>query len=104
MVQKWQAKSNSPFLRSLVATDDKKAYDDFCWGRDLIDLVIDHPADFTDAEEFVAILKKLQPRLYSIASSPRAHPGEVHLCLGIVRYQTNGRKRGASVPPSLRTG
>jgi len=94
IIQKWQAKSGSPFLRSLVAADDKKAYDDFCWGRDLIDLVIDHPADFTDGEEFVSILKKLQPRLYSIASSPRAHPGEVHLCVGIVRYQTFGRKRG----------
>ena len=94
IIQKWQAKSGSPFLRSLVAADDKKAYDDFCWGRDLIDLVIDHPADFTDGEEFVSILKKLQPRLYSIASSPRAHPGEVHLCVGIVRYQSHGRKRG----------
>ena len=94
IIQKWQAKSGSPFLRSLVAADDKKAYDDFCWGRDLIDLVIDHPADFADGEEFVSILKKLQPRLYSIASSPRAHPGEVHLCVGIVRYQTFGRKRG----------
>ena len=94
IIQKWQAKSGSPFLRSLVQADDKKAWDDFCWGRDLIDLVIDHPADFTDGEEFVGILKKLQPRLYSIASSPRAHPGEVHLCVGIVRYQTHGRKRG----------
>lgn len=94
IIQKWQAKSGSPFLRSLVAADDKKAYDDFCWGRDLIDLVVDHPADFADAEEFVSILKKLQPRLYSIASSPRAHPGEVHLCVGIVRYQSHGRQRG----------
>ncbi len=94
IIQKWQAKSGSPFLRSLVAADDKKAYEDFCWGRDLIDLVIDHPADFTDAEEFLGALKKLQPRLYSIASSPRAHPGEVHLCVGVVRYETHGRKRG----------
>lgn len=94
IVQKWQARSGSPFLRSLVAADDKKAWDDFCWGRDLIDLVVDHPADFTDAEEFVSVLKKLQPRLYSIASSPTAHPGEVHLCVGIVRYNTFGRKRG----------
>ena len=94
IIQKWQAKSGSPFLRSLVAADDKKAYEDFCWGRDLIDLVIDHPADFSDAEEFVSILKKLQPRLYSIASSPRTHPGEVDLCVGIVRYHTLGRKRG----------
>jgi sulfite reductase (NADPH) flavoprotein alpha-component len=94
LIQKWQARSGSPFLRSLVQADDKKAWDDFCWGRDLIDLVIDHPADFTDAEDFVATLKKLQPRLYSIASSPKAHPGEVHLCVGIVRYNTFGRKRG----------
>ena len=94
LIQKWQARSGSPFLRSLVQADDKKAWDDFCWGRDLIDLVLDHPADFTDAEDFVATLKKLQPRLYSIASSPKAHPGEVHLCVGIVRYDTFGRKRG----------
>ncbi|TAE73301.1 MAG: sulfite reductase subunit alpha [Verrucomicrobia bacterium] len=94
IIQKWQARSGSPFLRSLVQADDKKAWDDFCWGRDLIDLVIDHPADFTDAEEFVGVLKKLQPRLYSIASSPKAHPGEVHLCVGIVRYNSFGRKRG----------
>jgi sulfite reductase (NADPH) flavoprotein alpha-component len=94
LIQKWQARSGSPFLRALVQGDDKKAWDDFCWGRDLIDLVIDHPADFTDAEDFVGVLKKLQPRLYSIASSPRAHPGEVHLCVGIVRYDSHGRKRG----------
>ncbi|WP_193214695.1 sulfite reductase subunit alpha [Luteolibacter marinus] len=94
IIQKWQARSGSPFLRSLVEADDKKAWDDYCWGRDLIDLVVDHPADFTDAEDFVEILKKLQPRLYSIASSPKAHPGEVHLCVGIVRYNTYGRKRG----------
>lgn len=94
IIQKWQAKSGSPFLRSLVAADDKKAYDEFCWGRELIDLVIDHPADFSDGEDFLSVLKKLQPRLYSIASSPRAHPGEVHLCVGIVRYHSYGRDRG----------
>jgi sulfite reductase (NADPH) flavoprotein alpha-component len=94
IIQKWQSRSGSPFLRSLVEADNKKAYEEFSWGRDLIDLVIDHPADFSDAEEFVSILRKLQPRLYSIASSPAAHPGEVHLCVGIVRYQSHGRVRG----------
>ncbi|MDA0811976.1 MAG: flavodoxin domain-containing protein, partial [Verrucomicrobia bacterium] len=38
---------------------------------------------------FVEELRKLQPRLYSIASSPKAHPGEVHLCVDIVRYEQN---------------
>lgn len=94
LIQKWQKRSGSPFLRSLVEADDKQAFADFSWGRDLIDLVCDHPADFSDGEDFVGVLKKLQPRLYSIASSPNAHPGEVHLCVGIVRYESHGRKRG----------
>jgi len=94
LIEKWQKRSGSPYLRSLVEADDKKEWEKFCWGRDLIDLVIDYPADFSDGEDFVSILKKLQPRLYSIASSPKAHPGEVHLCVGIVRYDSHGRNRG----------
>lgn len=94
LIEKWQKRSGSPFLRSLVEADDRKQWEEFCWGRDLIDLVLDYPADFADGEEFVGVLKKLQPRLYSIASSPKAHPGEVHLCVGIVRYDAHGRKRG----------
>ncbi|MBK1884064.1 sulfite reductase subunit alpha [Luteolibacter pohnpeiensis] len=94
LIQKWQARSGSPFLRSLIEADDKDAFKEFAWGRDLVDLVINYPADFSDSEDFVSVLKKLQPRLYSIASSPRAHPGEVHLCVGIVRYKSHGRVRG----------
>lgn len=40
--------------------------------------------------DFIGGLRKLQPRLYSIASSLKAHPDEVHLCVGAVRYQTEG--------------
>lgn len=94
LIQKWQKRSGAPYLRSLVEADDPEAWDEFCWGRDLIDLVCEFPGDFSDGEEFVGILKRLQPRLYSIASSPKAHPGEVHLCVAIVRYETHGRKRG----------
>ena len=42
---------------------------------------------------FVAALKKIQPRLYSISSSPKAHAGHVHLTVGAVRYELNGRPR-----------
>lgn len=42
---------------------------------------------------FLAALKRLQPRLYSISSSPLAHAGEVHLTVGAVRYEHSGRPR-----------
>ncbi len=90
----WQSRSGSPMLRAIIEAGDKKHIDDFIWGRELIDLVHDHPADFEDGEEFVSILKKLQPRLYSIASSPKAHEGEVHLTVAIVRYHSHYRNRG----------
>ncbi len=94
IVEKWQTRSGSPFLRSLVEADKKDEYDNYCWGRELIDLILEHPADFSDGEDFVGFLRKLQPRLYSISSSPKAHPGEVHLTIAIVRYESFGRKRG----------
>ena len=65
----------------------------FLWGREIIDLLHGHPAAKFAPTEFIALLKKLQPRLYSISSSPKAHPGEVHLCVGVVRYDSLGRSR-----------
>lgn len=51
------------------------------------------PAKRPAPAAFVAALKRLQPRLYSISSSPAAHPGEVHLTVGAVRYELHGRAR-----------
>lgn len=45
------------------------------------------------ATALVALFRKLQPRLYSISSSPKAHPGQVHLTVGAVRFEANGRPR-----------
>jgi sulfite reductase (NADPH) flavoprotein alpha-component len=50
------------------------------------------PAESINIESFIENLRKLQPRLYSIASSPKAHPEEVHLCVGAVRYEQDGIK------------
>lgn len=46
-----------------------------------------------DAKAFATALKRIQPRLYSISSSPKAHPGQVHLTVGAVRYAAHGRPR-----------
>jgi sulfite reductase (NADPH) flavoprotein alpha-component len=55
---------------------------------------LDHlPPKVASAADFVASLRKLQPRLYSISSSPKIHPGEVHLTVAVVRYELNGRAR-----------
>ena len=43
--------------------------------------------------DFVRALRKLQPRLYSISSSPKAHAGQVHLTVGAVRYEVAARLR-----------
>lgn len=93
LLETWQTRFGSPFLRGLVEGGSKEQIEEFCWGRELVDLILDHPADFSDGEEFVGVLRKLQPRLYSIASSPKAHPGEVYLTVAIVRYESHGRQR-----------
>lgn len=48
------------------------------------------PGQAVRLDEFIASLSRLQPRLYSIASSLKAHPGEVHLTVGVVKYEVDG--------------
>ncbi len=59
----------------------------------VIDVLHAHPDARFAAAEFVALLKKIQPRLYSISSSPKAATGQVHLTVGAVRYDLAGRAR-----------
>ena len=59
----------------------------------VIDIVRQFPASGLDAQSFVAGLRPLQPRLYSIASSLRASPDEAHVTLAPVRYELHGTAR-----------
>jgi sulfite reductase (NADPH) flavoprotein alpha-component len=71
----------------------KKELEAHLWGREVIDFLLEHPKLSWSAEEFVKALRKLQPRLYSIASSQKAVGEAVHLTIATVRYETFGRKR-----------
>jgi sulfite reductase (NADPH) flavoprotein alpha-component len=79
-------------LAALLAPEKRDDLKKWLWGRHVIDLLELLPAPLPVAE-FIPLLKKLAPRLYSISSSPKAHPGEVHLTVGAVRYESHGRVR-----------
>jgi sulfite reductase (NADPH) flavoprotein alpha-component len=81
-------------LRDL-STDpaQKKALEDYLWGLEVIDFLLAHHTVSWGVEEFVKTLRKLQPRLYSIASSLKANPESVHLTVATVRYVSHGRQR-----------
>ena len=70
--------------------DNKEALKDFLWAADWADVLRDYPASIS-AQSLVDVLRPLQPRQYSIASSPSAHPDEVHLVVKRVEYNFNGR-------------
>jgi sulfite reductase (NADPH) flavoprotein alpha-component len=58
----------------------------------VVDLVL-AKTQTPDVQAFVECLRPLAPRMYSIASSLRAHPGEAHLTVDVVRYEMRKRKR-----------
>ncbi len=88
-------RSASAELKALLAESHKVALKTFLWGKQLADVLAAYPVRLT-AQELVRVLKPIQPRCYSISSSPRAHPGEVHLTVAAVRYGPLARKGACS--------
>ncbi len=78
----------TPLLAPERADDFKK----WLYGRDVLDILQLAPKALSFGE-LLPLLRKLSPRLYSISSSPKAHPGEVHLTVGAVRYEAHSRAR-----------
>ena len=71
----------------------KKELEDHLWGREVVDFLLEHKDLRWEASELVKAFRKLQPRLYSIASSRRAVGEAVHLTIATVRYESFGRRR-----------
>ncbi|HQT46648.1 MAG TPA: flavodoxin domain-containing protein, partial [Acidocella sp.] len=84
-------RSASPELKTLLAASRNSDLKQWLYGKQLADVLAAFPIKVA-AQEFVAALKHIQPRLYSISSSPRAYRGEVHLTVAAVRYGSRNRK------------
>ncbi|HKB89477.1 MAG TPA: sulfite reductase subunit alpha [Opitutaceae bacterium] len=80
-------------LAGLLVPEAKEQLDIYLEQREFVDLLAEYPSAKLTAQEFVDHLRKLMPRLYSIASSPRVYPSEIHLTVAVVRYETNHRDR-----------
>ena len=81
-------------LRTLVQAGNQSALDEYVHGRDLVDLLREYPGAIQKTTDLVKMLPKLARRLYSISSSPAAHPGQVHSTVSVVRYNAHQRERG----------
>ncbi|WP_090819700.1 assimilatory sulfite reductase (NADPH) flavoprotein subunit [Paenibacillus sp. yr247] len=80
-------------LKELLMVGHEQQLKTYLNERDLLDLVQDYSLKGVPANEFVAILRKMPARLYSIASSSKAFPDEVHVTVRTVRYEAQGRDR-----------
>ena len=93
LLEKAAAYSGSSKLADLLKPENKAELKAYLKERDLLDLLRDFtPWTFT-LEDIPVLLRKLPPRLYSIASSLNAHPDEVHLTIRKVEYEAHGRER-----------
>jgi len=81
------------FLKDLLDPASKTDLEHYLWGREVIDPLLEFPHAKFEPEGFVTLLRKLQPRLYSIASSRKAVGEEVHLTIAVVRYRSHDRER-----------
>ncbi|WP_027794093.1 bifunctional nitrate reductase/sulfite reductase flavoprotein subunit alpha [Paraburkholderia acidipaludis] len=86
------SRTRSGGLVDLLAEERKIDLRDWLWGQQLADVLHEFPVELS-AAELLGMLKRLQPRLYSISSSPKAHAGEVHLTVSTVRYSNGRRER-----------
>jgi sulfite reductase (NADPH) flavoprotein alpha-component len=84
-------RSGDKELNGLLESGDKEHLSNYLWGRDTLDLLLQFPDMEFSAAEFLALLKPLQHRAYSISSSGKMHSDNVHLTVASVRYNSHNR-------------
>ncbi|MEF2965905.1 assimilatory sulfite reductase (NADPH) flavoprotein subunit [Paenibacillus sp. M1] len=85
--------SGNAALKELLEPGKREELKAYLNGRDVLDLVQDYSLRGIPAQQFTEALRKIPARLYSIASSLKSSPDEVHLTVRAVRYENAGRDR-----------
>jgi len=89
----YAAQTKHPGLANLCQREQQERFRQYAFGRELVDVLAGYPPTRMTAQTFVGMLRRQRPRLYSIASSPRAHPEEAHLLVKLLHYESHGRAR-----------
>jgi sulfite reductase (NADPH) flavoprotein alpha-component len=92
-VKAYAAATKHAELAALLEPGREERFVAYTRGREIVDVVSAYRPGGISGREFIATLRRLQPRLYSIASSLLAHDEEAHLLVGLTRYQSHGRLR-----------
>lgn len=91
LLEKLAPYANNEQLTKLLS--EPAAIREYVKGRDLLDFVNDFGPLTLQPNDIPNVLRKIPARLYSIASSIKAHPDEVHLTIRKVQYEAHGRER-----------
>ena len=84
---------NNEGLKALSGPDNKAKAEDYCWGREFVDLALGFTGVVENPQQLFNILGRLTPRMYSIASSQALHPDNVQTTVRVVRYDSHGKSR-----------
>lgn len=93
LIKQFAELTSNPGLQELVEPGHEQELKQYIEERDLLDLVQDYQLKGITAASFASVLRKLPARLYSISSSPKATPDEVHITVRAVQYEAHGRDR-----------
>lgn len=89
----WAELAEASALSDLLDGDDRGALRHYMQCRQVPDVLREHPAPGLEPQELVSILRGLEPRLYSIASSPCWIPDQIDLTVAVTRYTPDGKAR-----------
>jgi sulfite reductase (NADPH) flavoprotein alpha-component len=84
---------NNEGLKALCGPDNKARAEEWCYGREFVDLVTAFPGIVENPQQLFNILSRLTPRMYSIASSQALHQDNVQTTVRVVRYDSHGKSR-----------